>query len=617
MEQCIEFDTLTTDQQARILEVCDRFEGQWLANSPPNIDDALLDFDGFERCVLLEELVRLDRHYDTTIQNDAEYITKFPSPLRDEISSILKQNRKKDGDIGENSFAREDLPKFIGKYKVIQRLGEGGQATVYRAWDGNLSRDVAIKISNTSDLRMDVRSDSFLQEGKIIASLEHPNMARVFDVDESGGHLFIVMEYVGKKNLSSQHLARAHTHREAAEIIAKIARAADAAHRHGILHLDIKPANIMIDDQDEPRLIDFGLGLFQHHSDSGTANSIIRGGTPAFMAPEQAKGSTTRDLDAGQVPTLDCRSDVFSLGATLYWMLTGEPPFVGKSQGESLCKAEKCDFDPDLLTHSAADRSLTKICLKAMSRDPADRYQSADQLALSLERYVNRGRRVMGVALALVSVIMAMGYFLWSAEPEMLWSPKVSLDLLVSSPATNVSDPLREVNLPPAKGDLVVLNTTATQPAFLYLIWIDSTGNVIPVYPWENGDWKQRIRNEQPVTELRLPDEGTGWPVEDQAAGMETILVLARREPLPLSIDSSLQELLTVSIPAQFPEKVLFLHVENGKIHRDDRAPIITKSESLAVDSVTAYHKDVFLRLSPHFEIVRATSFEVGQGQGD
>ena len=206
---------------------------------------------------------------------------------------------------------------------------------------------------------------SLVAEGRLLADLEHINLVRIYDLDFHNDRPFLVMEYIHGRNLEDYARDEPVNPRRAAELVAKLAGALAMVHRRGIVHRDIKPRNILIDEAGEPRLIDFGMARLRHAWSDPPRHL---GGTLAYMAPEQARIEHDR---------IGPRSDIFGLGAVLYFLLTGEAPFVGETQDESRDRACRCDFDrtPSI---AKVPRRLRRICLKAMAAEPADRYASAE-----------------------------------------------------------------------------------------------------------------------------------------------------------------------------------------------------------------------------------------------
>jgi len=302
---------------------------------------------------------------------------------------------------------RSPLPERIGKYPIVSSLGTGGQAEVYRAVHPTLAKEVVIKIGRRAVAGDPDAIERLMAEGRVLAELEHPNLARVYDLDFDGGRPFLVMEYIRGCNLRQRARQGRFEPREAAALVAKVARALAVAHARGIVHQDVKPGNILLDEWGQPRVIDFGLARLRHAWADEPAEPGSISGTAPYMAPEQARGETDR---------VDPRSDVFALGAVLYSLLVGAAPFAGSDAHESLDRASRCAFDASALGRAEVPYRLEKICLQAMQADPADRYAGADELAADLERFVARPRRVKQTLAALAGglllALLAVG--LWS-----------------------------------------------------------------------------------------------------------------------------------------------------------------------------------------------------------
>lgn len=278
----------------------------------------------------------------------------------------------------------QPVPDRIGKYHVIERLGVGGQAEVYRAVHPGLAREVVVKLSRWAQDSPAAVRDRLLAEGRILAELEHPHLARIYDLDVYEGRPYLVMEYLRGRNLQQRVGEQPLSHREAAELVAKLARAAAVAHARGVIHQDIKPANVILDESGEPRLIDFGLARLHPAWLEQEPEPEYISGTVQYMPPEQARGESQ---------SIGPQSDVFALGAMLFFLLTGGAPFAAASPMESLERARRCDFDAAILGRAGVPRELESVCLHAMQAVPADRFSGAEQFAVSLERFTSRPRR--------------------------------------------------------------------------------------------------------------------------------------------------------------------------------------------------------------------------------
>jgi tRNA A-37 threonylcarbamoyl transferase component Bud32 len=269
------------------------------------------------------------------------------------------------------------LPVRIGKYRVVEQLGAGGQATVYRAVHPTLGQDVALKISKRKVVASGMDRDRLVNEGRILAQLDHPNLARVYDLDVHDGRPYLVLEYVRGQNL--EQVARAGmSPRSAAELVARAARAVAAAHSKGVVHLDVKPLNILIDRAGQPRLIDFGLARLRRGWEEAEQDERAAGSVQ-YMAPEQARG---------EVDQVGARCDVFALGGVLYFLLVGHPPFTGKTVNEVLQRCRRCAWDHAALEAALAPEELKAVCRRALAAEPAQRYARADEMAADLEACV-------------------------------------------------------------------------------------------------------------------------------------------------------------------------------------------------------------------------------------
>jgi tetratricopeptide (TPR) repeat protein len=289
---------------------------------------------------------------------------------------------------GELAFAEPEAPeevraaardprKLIGRYVVVDELGRGGMGIVYKAWDGDLRRFVALKVlSGPWD---DEDLARFRREAQSAAGLNHPNIITVFEVSTSDDSPYIALELVDGKTLDGRKL----TAPKAAELMITIARAVDVAHKRGLIHRDLKPSNIMIDAKGSPRVMDFGLAKAVRSSSQITVSGTVVG-TPAYMSPEQAQG---------RVREMDKRSDIFSLGAMLYELLTGEAPFRGKTPLETLTAVVACKpLRPTKLAPSVP-KPLEAILLRCLHKEPSGRYPSCEALARDLERFL-KGEKV-------------------------------------------------------------------------------------------------------------------------------------------------------------------------------------------------------------------------------
>jgi serine/threonine protein kinase/Tfp pilus assembly protein PilF len=314
----------------------------------------------------------------------------------------------------------------LGDYELLEEVGRGGQGVVFRARQKSLNRTVALKVISLGQWASKAHLKRFRLEAEAAARLEHPGIVPIHEVGERDGSCYFSMKFVEGGQLDEVVRRAPMSIRQATGLIAKVARTVHYAHERGILHRDIKPGNILLDAKGEPHLTDFGLARLVEAESSVTQTLDVLG-TPSYMAPEQAVGNNAAVSSA---------TDVYGLGAVLYQLLTGQPPFAGGATYETIKLLLDTEARPPRLLNPKVDHDLSTICLKCLEKDPKRRYTSALALADDLERWLKhepiqvrhtgifaRGRKWVrrnptsaALMASLVALAAAAGWIVWKSE---------------------------------------------------------------------------------------------------------------------------------------------------------------------------------------------------------
>jgi serine/threonine protein kinase len=553
----------------------------------------------------------------------------------------------------------------IDQCRIESLLGHGGMGEVYLAEHTVLGKKVAVKVLPAHRVGDAEAVRRFQQEVRMQARMNpHPNVAAAFHASEYQGRCYLVMEYIPGINLHE------HVRREgplgcekACALVRQIAVGLDYVHKHEIVHRDLKPSNLLLTQDGTVKILD--LGLARHRpaevllpDGSLTPDGLVLG-TLDYLAPEQARSAAQADA----------RSDLYSLGCTFYYLLTAKAPFADRA-GLDKITAHARDVPPSLRQQRPdVPEAVAGIVEKLLAKKPEDRYPSAHALieALDAALRVMRSqdaspatapgyptpqgnarepllpatpgfRRAVGTTLVrrpwlLAGAFLVLFGLLALVSLPFLKSVKTSgqqsgtgqavalpfqgapfkgwIDISVSEPHNPRRQflPLREPAARPLKvGDEIRIQAELNRPGYLYVLWIDTTGRVLPVYPWIEGDWHRWPAQEQPRHKLSLPEKtGEIYPMLPGAPGMETLVLLVRDTPWPREQD--LAALLGPLEPQPMIDPQAMAWFENGALIRDerDRAPHLQGRVSSNVLLRTQQRLQEKLRR--HFSYQRAVSF--------
>jgi eukaryotic-like serine/threonine-protein kinase len=388
-------DRLTPEQRALVAERVQAFEAARKKGERPSIA-RYLPADPSVKTAALIELVHLDlkHRFDAGEPRPlAWYRVEFPAlaeaqPQLSELVAVERELRRRfqatvtraPDESQQAAAVAGDTVHYFGDYELLEEIARGGMGVVYKARQVSLNRMVALKMILAGQLASAREVDRFYTEAQAAANLRHPNIVTIHEVGQHAGHHYFSMDYVAGKSLAQivreQPLAATH----AAKYLKTIAEAIEFAHQHGTLHRDLKPANVLIDEFDQPRVTDFGLAKRIEGAGELTSTGTLMG-TPSYMPPEQAGAN---DGKVGPA------SDVYSLGALLYDLVTGRPPFLGESLVATLNQVLHTEPLPPSLLNPELPRDLETICLKCLQKEPGKRYLAAAALADDLGRFLRR-----------------------------------------------------------------------------------------------------------------------------------------------------------------------------------------------------------------------------------
>ncbi len=455
-------------------------------------------------------------------------------------------------------------------FELLDELGRGGMGVVYQAREVSLRRLVAIKFMMPEMARDDTAARGrFLREARALAAVKHDHVVAIHQVGEVEGVPYLVMPLLEGQSL--EEYLRAVPRPPLAEVLRigrEIASGLAAAHARELVHRDIKPRNVWLEasprrqpgEQASPRrqpgecrvkLLDFGLARSTEDvptasyagSDATTTSSQTAygriSGTPPYMSPEQMRGEV-----------VDARSDLFSLGTVLYRMATGRLPFAGPDLAAVYKLVTEHRPPPARTLNPTVPAALSDLIEQLHAKEPSARPASATEVERRLGAIGMPPRRVSRRLVLAAGGLAVLGGGAWALSTFWPWrTPESTSALTKSRPLVLDLDVKiwkagQRVGtgkglwapgvMPLRPGDAVRIEATADRPAYLYLLWFQADGSVVPGYPWQNDDWGQRPAHEEAIRELNIPAEAnSGFELRNAASGIEAFVLLARDEPLP------------------------------------------------------------------------------------
>lgn len=597
-------DDLSVDLQTLIDGVCDQCERQWKAGQRPQIETRLAEVPPGAREPLLRELLLLELTYEQAsgyAQAAERWRERFPQ-YGGVIESLCAR-------LEQQAAVHLTAGQRVGRYVIQRLLGRGGFGEVYLATDALLPRQVAIKLPRRDRAERPADTLRLMEEARIAARLQHPAITPIYDVGcLPNGQMFLVMPYLAGESLRERLRRGRLETAEAVRICLGVGEAVSYAHRHGFIHRDLQPGNVLLDTQGEPQLADFGLAIRAQSPLCHFAGSL------PYMAPEQV---------AADGRPADPRIDVWALGAILYELLEGEPAFVGsESEVRQAILAGALREPPDGAPQSPPLAAVYRRCL---APDPAARYATAEAVVADLQHWLDaqppataprRGwtrRRMVGwtaAATSLAAVSWVAGNAAWQPDRRGE-SPAPDLQLLLWNGDGWLPLPAR-----PPRGlrpeDKVRLHVQLPRPAFPYLVWIGADGDVVPLHPWDDGQWHAEGQRPARLRLLQLPTsrEEDYWSPRHETCGVETVLLIARDRPWPNAAQALADLMQGLQVPRH--DRPVVAWFRQGRPHTPGQlrsAPDPARVSQLA-SPLIQFQQTLAKRLAPHAGEVLSLVFQ-------
>jgi len=540
--------SLSPEDLVRVTAICHRFEADWNAGRARRIEDEIFAADEPIGAHLFRDLLALELRLTGRDGRSAdldEYLARFPDradTIRELFADIMApSDREQSGTV----VNLEPTSSPEG-YELLRQLGEGGQAVTYLARDRALDRLVVLK--RYHGVASSERREAILNEGRALARIRSPFVATCYGVETRGDEIDLVEEYVPGRPLNALTAEERADTGHCARLVEQVAGGLAEVHACGLLHRDIKPQNIILGDDSAPRLVDFGLAV-------PVASEALHNvaGSPPYMAPEQARGQGER---------VDARTDIYGLGAVLYYLLTRRPPHGGQTLMEVIEQARDAPIVPPRRINPRVPRALERVCLKATASDPQLRFQSADALrrALSLYQLLRLAAPVFGaVAILLALLVPAWAFWPRSArpspdgtgvanahggttapQPEPKQAPRAALRVtrfeIVHFPKVDANrfdrsrvGALGQRSFAAREDDELTVQAELSEPAYAYLIAFcpDGTNDVCD----PDDEDAQPPRKQQP--QYPPPSKSDEKYRLSEGAGLHAFALVVSREPLP------------------------------------------------------------------------------------
>jgi len=398
--------------------------------------------------------------------------------------------------------------RYFGDYELLEEIARGGMGVVWKARQTSLNRIVALKMILSGEFASEREMERFRREAEAAANLQHPNIVAIHEIGQRDGQHYFSMDYVDGQNLNALVRDNPLPPQRAAQYLKTIAEAIHFAHQRGTLHRDLKPQNVLIDSNDQPRITDFGLAKVVGQASGLTESGAIMG-SPSYMPPEQASGRLDR---------IGPHSDVYSLGAILYELLTGRPPFQAATAMATLRQVVDDEPAPPRKLNPNVPADLETICLKCLEKLPQQRYANARDLAEDLGRFLNHdpilarpasaSRKVeqwvkrhpmvlSGVAALALLVVSALAYGLWQQNQYLVWHaahPEIIISagqriVIVHTPSGDIASVDPRISACPRTEQLHRIRYLALCMVLFFIVFLNPEKRGVPVSKMFDKSW--------------------------------------------------------------------------------------------------------------------------------